>query len=170
MATICKNCNNHFEGNFCNHCGQAAATHKLNLHFIWHDLQHGLFHFDNGIFYSIKQLVTRPGHTIREFIEGKRVRHFKPLSLVVVLATLYGLHYHYFIKDIFNVQPLHAEENIVSAYEKLIKWTIDHFAYASLVLILSYTIASYLVFKKMRFNFVEHLVLNTFYMGLDTGD
>src|SRR5215213_8947870 len=133
---ICKNCNQPFVGNFCNHCGQAANTHKLSLHYIWHDLQHGLFHFDNGIFYTIKQLLTRPGHTIREFIQGKRVRHFKPLSLVVVLATLYGLLYHYFIKEIFGVHPITTEDNITSAFEKMINWNIDHFAYTSLVLIL----------------------------------
>ncbi len=110
MTTICKNCNNHFEGNFCNNCGHAADIHKLNMHFIGHDLQHGLFHFDNGIFYTIKQLLTRPGHTIREFIDGKRVKHFKPLSLVVVLATLYGLLYHYFLNNLFDVKPINAGE------------------------------------------------------------
>lgn len=166
MATICKNCNNHFEGNFCNNCGQSAHTHKLNMHFIWHDLQHGLFHFDHGIFYTLRQLLTRPGHTTREFIDGKRVKHFKPLSLVVVLATLYGLLYHYFINNLFDVKPIHAEENLVSAYEKAITWITDHFAYSVLILILNTTIASSLVFKKKGYNFVELLVLNTFYSGL----
>lgn len=166
MTTICKNCNNHFEGNFCNNCGQAANIHKLNMHFIWHDLQHGLFHFDNGIFDTIKQLLTKPGHTIREFINGKRVKHFKPLSLVVVLATLYGLLYHYFINNLFDVKPINAGENVISAYEKVIRWHTDHFAYSTLILILTTTIASYRVFKKKGYNFAEHLVLNTFYRGL----
>lgn len=58
---------------------------------MWHDIQHGLFHFDQGIFYTAKQLFIRPGHSIREFIEGKRVEHFKPLSLVIILATAYGI-------------------------------------------------------------------------------
>ena len=131
-TTICKNCNYPFKGNYCNHCGQAADTHKLSLHYIWHDLQHGLFHFDNGFFYTIKQLLTRPGHTIREFINGKRVRHFKPFSFVVVLATLYGLLYHYFIRNVFDVQPIHPTENVVSAYEKVIHWNLDHLAYVSI--------------------------------------
>jgi hypothetical protein len=166
MTTICKNCNNHFQGNFCNHCGQDADTHEVNMHFIWHDLQHGLFHFDNGIFYTVKQLLTRPGYTIREFIDGKRVRHFKPLSFVVVLATLYGLFYHFFIHNLYDVKPINSHENVISVYEKVIKWITDHFAYASLILILTTTIVSYFVFKKQGRNFAEHLVLNTFYTGL----
>ena len=166
MATICKNCNNDFEGNFCNNCGQTADTHKLTLHFIWHDLQHGLLHFDNGIFFTVKQLLTRPGHTIREFIDGKRVRHFKPLSLVIVLATLYGLLYHYFIHDLFDVKHITAEDNVASASVNVVQWITDHFAYVSLFAIVNATIASYLVFKKQGHNLAEHLVLNTFYMGL----
>lgn len=71
MTAICKNCDNTFEGNFCNNCGQSKDTHKLSMHYIWHDLQHGIFHFDNGIFYTIKNLLTKPGVSIREFIEGK---------------------------------------------------------------------------------------------------
>src|SRR5215210_6273275 len=143
MTTICKNCNNDFEGNFCNNCGQAADTHKLNLHFIWHDIQHGLFHFDNGIFYTVKQLLTRPGHAIREFIDGKRVKHFKPLSLVIVLATLYGLLYHYFIYDLFDVKHITTEENFANASVNVVQWITDHFAYVSLFAIVNATIASY---------------------------
>lgn len=166
MLTICKNCNNHFEGNFCNNCGQAADTHKLTLHFIWHDLQHGLFHFDNGIFYTIKKLLIKPGHAIKEFIDGKRVRHFKPATFVIVLATLYGLLYHYFIGSMYDVKPINTQENVVSAYGKVTSWIIDHFAYSSLIIILNTTVASYLVFKKQGYNFAEHLVLNIFYRGL----
>ena len=66
----------------------------MNFHSLWHDIQHGLFHFDNGVLYTAKQLFTRPGNSIREYIDGKRVRHFKPISLVILLATVYGFLYH----------------------------------------------------------------------------
>jgi hypothetical protein len=45
------------------------------MRIFWHDVQHGLFHFDKGMYYSAKELYWRPGHSIREFIEGKRVSH-----------------------------------------------------------------------------------------------
>ena len=76
-----KNCNHHFKGNFCSNCGQKAKTEKINFHFLWHDIQHGLFHFDSGILYTAKQLFTKPGMAIKEFIEGNRIKHFKPLLL-----------------------------------------------------------------------------------------
>jgi Protein of unknown function (DUF3667) len=166
-TTICKNCNCTFEGNFCNHCGQPADTHRISLHYIWHDLQHGLFHFDNGLFYTAKQLLTRPGYAVREFIAGKRVRHSKPLAFVVVLATLYGLLYHYFIQNLFKAEHINPTDGLTRVYEKVIHWNLDHLAYAVLILIVSTTIASYQVFKKQGYNPAEHLVLNAYYRGLE---
>ena len=154
------------EGKFCNHCGQAADTHRLNMHFIWHEIQHGLIHVDHGIFYTISQLLTRPGHTIRDFINGKRVRHFKPVALVVILATIYGLLFHYFINDFSQAETVHPKDDVIDVYGKVTRWTIEHFAYSTLILIFNTTFVSYVVFKKQGYNFAEHLVLNTFYYGL----
>jgi hypothetical protein len=166
MATICKNCKHNFDGNFCNNCGQSANTHKLSLHYIWHDLQHGLFQFDNGIFFTIKQLLTRPGNSIREFLDGKRVKYVKPLSFVVLLATFYGLLSHYLIHIPIESQPINKTNDVVGAYETVSRWSIGHLSYSILILILSTTVASYLVFKRQHYNITEHLVLNTYYRSL----
>lgn len=157
MEIICKNCRHVFQGNYCNKCGQTAETHKINAHFLWHDIQHGLFHFDAGIPYSIKQLFTRPGHSIREFIEGKRVKHFKPLSLVVVLATLYGVLYHYFHINLFsNSEETEFDMNAFN------EWIATHFSWTTIAAIPFYTIGTYIAFRKQGYNFVEYFVLNTF--------
>jgi len=94
------------------------------------------------------------------------VRHYKPLSLVVVLATLYGLLYHYFIYKLFEVKHINAEKNVMSASGKVLQWITDNFAYSTLIIIVSAAVASSQVFKKQKYNFAEHLVLNTFYVAL----
>lgn len=163
---ICKNCGSEVSGNFCGNCGQSSKTHKLNMHFIIHDLQHGLFHFDKGILYTTKQLLTRPGHTIREFLDGKRVRHFQPLSYVIVLATFYGLLYHYLIFDHLHASLIEPKDDITGASEKIVTWITEHFAFDGLILIITSTLVSYVIFKKRKYNLAEHLVLNTYLMGL----
>lgn len=158
MEIICKNCKQKFKGHYCSNCGQSAETHKINIHFLWHDIQHGLFHFDKGIFYSLKQLYTRPGHSIREFIEGKRVRHFKPLSLVVVLATLYGFLYHYFHINLFP----DSNNSYGIDYLGFNEWATTHFSWTTIATIPIFTIGTYICFRKQGYNFVELFVLNTF--------
>jgi hypothetical protein len=163
---ICKNCSNEVSDNFCSSCGQRADTHKLNMHFILHDLQHGLFHFDKGVLYTTKQLLTRPGHTIREFLEGKRVRHFQPLSFVIVLATFYGLVWHYLIFDRLHKSLIEPRDDLTRAGVKIVAWMTEHFAFDGLILIITSTLVSYVIFKKQKYNLIEHLVLNTYLMGL----
>jgi len=157
MEIICKNCQQIFTGNYCNNCGQPAETHKINSHFLWHDIQHGLLHFDKGILFSLKELFTRPGHSVREFIEGKRVKHFKPLSLLVLLATFYSFLYHY-----FHIHYFIDKSSDSIDYENLSEWITTHFSWVTIATIPFYTIGTYIIFKNQGYNFVEFFVLNTF--------
>lgn len=112
-------------------------------------------HFDKGILYSFKQLFTRPGHSVREFIEGKRVKHFKPLSLAVVLATLYGFLYHFFNVDLFDKS---SQIDLKDFNE----WSITHYSWITVGTIPFYTIGTCISFRKQGYNFMEYFVLNTF--------
>ena len=156
----CKNCDHTFEGNYCNNCGQTAHTHKINTHYLWHEIQHDIFHVDAGILYTAKELIINPGATIRNFIEGKRVRYFKPVAMIFLLATFYGLLYHY-----FNIHfPSSESTEEYDLIEKLNLWISKHYALATLLLIPVYSLASLLFFRKSGYNYVEHGILNL-YMG-----
>jgi hypothetical protein len=162
MNITCKNCHQTFKGHYCSNCGQTAETHKLNLHYLWHDIQHGLFHFDSGIAYTVKQLFTRPGHSIREFIEGKRVKHFKPVSLVMVLATAYIalihlLHIELYV-DTYDTLSSNSHINV----EQFKEWMASHFAWITLAFIPLHTIGTVICFRKQGYNFIEYFVLNTY--------
>lgn len=165
----CKNCGNTFEGNFCNQCGQPAETHEMNFHFLVHDVQHGLLHLDKGIFYTIKELFRRPGHAIREYIEGKRVNHFKPISMILVLAGAFGLLSHFFHIDVlsetFKVDATSATADELKALENLSDWVSGHYAIISLLLLPIFTMGTFLAFRNKGLNFVEHLVLNAYLTG-----
>ncbi len=160
MQITCKNCNQPFSGNFCNNCGQSSDTHKLNLHFVLHDIQHAFFHFDKGVLFTAKELFTRPGNSIREFIEGKRIKHFKPISLVIVLATTYGILRHLFNFSILDKNEVSKIQGV--EYESLNEWISHHYYWIILLSIPMFSIASYLVFRKQGYNFIEHFVLNTY--------
>ncbi len=162
MTHSCKNCNTSFSGNFCSNYGQSANTHKINFHYLWHDIQHGLFHFENGILYSAKELFTRPGYSIQEFIEGKRVKHIKPLSLLIILATVYGLLYHAFHINTMNEFKITSTKAEREGLEKINDWVASHFSWAMLLTLPFYAIGSFTVFRKQGYNFIEHLVLNAF--------
>ncbi len=84
----CQNCAHEFEGNFCNQCGQTSHTHAIDWHYLWHEIPHSVWHVDRGILFSLRELCTRPGYTIRDFIQGKRVNHYRPLALLLFLGAI----------------------------------------------------------------------------------
>ena len=162
MEITCKNCHQTYKGHYCNNCGQTANTHKINFHYLWIEIKNTLLHFDDKLSYTGKQLFTRPGHSIREYIEGKRVKHFKPISLVVLLATTYIA-----LNHILNINMMEETKEVSSTNpnfdsKQLGEWLTSHFAWISLLFIPLHTIGTAICFRKQGYNFIEYLVLNTY--------
>lgn len=152
----CLNCNHQTGGNFCSNCGQKTSTHRYSLkHFFTHDLVHGIFHLDSGFFYTIKELFTRPGHSVREFIQGKRVKHFNYFTLVILLLTII-----YFLSKWSKVDlsELLNKESI-SGLSKVYK---DYAKIANFLIVPIFALYSYLIFRKTKQNYTENLILNIF--------
>jgi Protein of unknown function (DUF3667) len=84
----CLNCDHTVYEKYCANCGQKADTHRINWRYIWHDLPHSTLHLDKGFFYTAKELTIRPGAAVREFLYGKRIKHFRPLAYVLILSVI----------------------------------------------------------------------------------
>ena len=158
------------DGNFCAACGQSAHTHEINLHFVVHEIQHGLLHVDRGFFFTLKELFSRPGHSIRDYINGQRVNHFKPLAFLLIMATVYAylshlLHDQSSMEDlIMGFKSVPDPKDSPKSY-RAFDWILAHYAYTSLLLIPLASLASYLAFIKAGYNYFQHLVLNAFQAG-----
>ena len=159
----CKNCGHRFEGKFCNNCGQTAETERIDFHFLKHEMPHSFFHIDAGLMYTSKQLFIRPGHAIREYLEGKRVKHIKPLSFILILAGFYILLSHLFHINLFNIS-IESGKGESSSFN-LNEWFLAHFGWVTLALIPLYTVGTAVCFPGKGYNFVEYLVLNIFKAG-----
>ena len=162
MNITCKNCNQHFKGNYCNNCGQAASTGRLNFDSIWEDIKYGLFHFNHKIVFTTRQLFYRPGHAIRDYIEGKRLDYFKPISFLLLLASVYALLNHYFhIQFIMEGSSDHSVFNRLGLEESN-EWIINHFGWLALLGVPIYSVVTFFIFRKQGYNFIEHLVTTSF--------
>lgn len=166
-TTICKNCDAGCQGNYCSNCGQSSHTESINWHYVWHEIEHGIFHVDKGIFYTIKMLFTTPGKAIRAFIEGRRKNYFKPAAMVFLLASICGFLYHYFDLNITpgDMASINDAPEAIQMQQKINAWITSHFALVTLLSIPLYASASNLMFRKDRYNYVEHLVMNSFLAG-----
>lgn len=148
------NCGQATVGNYCSNCGQKTSTHRFSLqHFFAHDLVHGVFHLDKGFLYTLRELVLRPGHSIREYIQGKRVNHFNYFTTVILILTI----------DYLLSKCMKADLTSMFTHSSgLIRLIRDYSKVIALLGIPFYALASYGFFRRSRQNYTEHLVMNIY--------
>ena len=83
----CLNCGTPLFGTHCHACGQAAHVHKT-LAALFHDLLHGVFHFEGKIWRTLPLLAWRPGRLTREYIDGRRASYVSPIALFLFCVFL----------------------------------------------------------------------------------
>jgi hypothetical protein len=85
--SACLNCRATLVGGYCHACGQQAHVHRT-LMALWHDLAHGVFHFEGKVWRTIPLLFWRPGALTRRYIHGERARFVSPLALFLFSVFL----------------------------------------------------------------------------------
>ena len=157
MATVeCKNCNNLFEGNFCPQCGQAASTHRINALSFLHDIPHSVLHVDKGFPYTFYQLVKRPARALDEYLSGRRVSYDRPFSYVLIMSAISVLiisRIRSFMQQLQN----HTGESLPHTS------FLSHYQAVFIFLMIPLAGAiTWLVFRKSKYNFWEHILINTY--------
>ncbi len=168
--TTCLNCEKEFKGKFCPKCGQKAKTGRITLAAVFQELRQHVIHFDQGFIYTIKQLIIRPGHSIREYLEGKRVRHIKPLKFLFWAAAISFLVFHYVGLDEqmlqqFSKQPDAKTPDSQKLSQKLMLLVTGHPTVVVYCMIPMIALFSWWLFRRRPYNFAEHFVLNAYLLG-----
>lgn len=171
--TVCKNCSQRFEGAFCNYCGQDARVKRIDRTYIVDEVTNNLFQINRGLFFTIKELTVRPGNSIKEYLEGKRKQYVKPLSYVLLTSALYVLTTHFlglntFFQDFtagFTSGVTDEGDAVAAGILNILTWLTNNHTYTVLLTLPLFSAASYLAFKKSRYNYFEHLILNMYITG-----
>ena len=56
---------------------------------ILNEFTESIFQIDRVIFFTLRQLFTNPGKSIREYLNGKRKKYVKPIAYLVTFSTIY---------------------------------------------------------------------------------
>lgn len=87
MDNISQNCQTPLTGEFCSNCGQRTYR-RIDRKYILDELQETILHTNKRFLRTLRKLILNPGKTARNFIDGQRVRHYKPLLLVFILSGI----------------------------------------------------------------------------------
>ena len=143
MTHECKNCNTTFDGIFCPQCGQAAHTNRIDAMYFLHDIPHSIFHVDKGFPYTFSQLIKRPAHALNEYLDGRRVKYYRPLSYVLIMSAICALIVNRITMYIQNQQQTAAHTSFFAHYQAVFIFLMIPLAGA----------ITWLVFRKNKYNF-----------------
>lgn len=161
--TICENCTTPITQNFCPNCGQVAILKRIDGHYIIHEIEH-VIHFEKGILYTIKELLIRPGESVRHFISKNRNRLVKPIIFIVVNSLIYTLINTFFhIKDGYMI----IQEVTPSTIGLIMGWIQSHYGYVNIMVGVFIALWLKLFFRKYDFNFYEIVIMLCFTIGIN---
>lgn len=164
MENNCLNCGQPITGNYCSNCGQKKYR-RIDRKYIIEEAQYSLLHTNKGFLYSVKNILKNPGKTAREFIEGNRVNHYKPILLAFVLS---GISAFISIKligiyKIMETMTFNGKNYNTPEMQEMMSYITSYNSFFALLMIPFFAFLTKLVFNKWGHNYYEHVVMNAFF-------
>ncbi len=158
----CKKCHIEANLNYCPNCGQPVALKRINGYYLVHEITQVL-NFEKGVFYTIRELLIRPGESVRRFIAEDRNRLVKPVVFIIVTSLVYSL-----VNSFFLIEEGYMTYDGMDASTAMIimKWIQDHYGYSNIVMGIFIAFWAKIFFRKYGYNFYEILILLCFVMGM----
>ncbi|MGN0086823.1 MAG: DUF3667 domain-containing protein [Alloprevotella sp.] len=107
-TTRCLNCHTEFNGNYCPHCGQAAATQRFTLRNVLASTLEVWGIGNRSLPRTLYHLFTRPGKMIGDYLDGKRMPFFPPVKMLFILCIFFA------IVSSFETEPEPTEQTNTS--------------------------------------------------------
>lgn len=86
---------------------------------------------EKGLFYTVKQLIVRPGIRVRTFLHEDRQRLLKPLIFLILTSLIYSLS-NYFLQ--FEDTYVTYQGRPESYNSRIFNWITGNYGYANLIM------------------------------------
>jgi hypothetical protein len=142
---------------FCAGCGQRTDTARLSLSDVARELMHSFVNVERGPLAFARTLLLRPGGVARDYVQGRRRRHYGPFATLVVIVGVTAL--------LINVAayPALSQDGLPSRPTALLQ---SHFNLLLLVQLPLLGVLGALVFADARLTLAEHMVLAAYVLSV----
>jgi hypothetical protein len=142
-------------------------------------LKQEVFEVDTGLWHTYRDMWTRPGEMVREYINGATQKYYSPLKYMIFWTALYLIALelirpkntsNLFSQEtltnfVFNSNPPYSKEAVSDFTILWYQLASQNTNYYFFGLIPFISLAGLLVYKKSNVNLTEHMILNTFFCG-----
>lgn len=118
----CLNCGAVVIGSYCANCGQALHVHR-SIGAFWHDILHGVLHFEGKFWRTLPLLAWKPGDLTRRYIHGERAKFISPMALflfsVFMMFAVFSFLGEPFSSDDFDIADEAVSTGVVAQVEQI---------------------------------------------------
>ncbi len=138
---------------------------RINRSYISHEIGHVL-HLDRGFFYTVKELLLRPGKAVREFLFEDRKKLVKPILFLILCSVIFTIIIHLLRADVslFNIDRITPLQGKIRSKE-IGGWINNSLGYSQLLLGVFIAIWLKIFFKKQQYNIYEIVVLLSYVLA-----
>lgn len=135
---------------------------RIDGKYIWNEIS-SVLNFEKGLFYTIRELLIRPGETVREFIFKDRNRIVKPIIFIIISSLIYTI-----LRHILKFQDgyIYYDNSIKNTSMSIFGWIQDNYGYGNLIMGIFIALWTKILFRKYNFNYYEILILLCFVLGI----
>jgi len=161
----CKNCGAHFQGSYCNNCGQKVIEERNTLkHFF--TITFDTFDIHRGVLYTAKLLFTNPGKLINDYLGGKTRDYYNPLKYLLIIAGLYALLMIWLNVIDANIEisnELFQMEEEETKLQSFLNLYVKKYLNLIPILVLPFwSLSAKWILRKRKLYYAEYLIINCF--------
>ena len=158
----CYRCEATLTDEFCAKCGHPAEQPRLTGAYLASELASS-FNLERGFFYTIREMILRPGVATRGFVLNDRTRLVKPIIFVIVCSFIYTFGQQLFGFEDGYIVYGDSEPTTTLA---IFTWISNNYGYANTGLALFTAVWVRLCFSRYGHTIFEILVMLCYVIGM----
>ncbi len=160
----CTKCEVIISQKFCPNCGNPRELQRINWQYVLSEFSN-VFNLEKGIFYTLKEVILRPGSAVKKFLFEDRKRFVKPMVFIILCSIFFT-----FIKHTFNFDSPNILTNSYnwqkSTLGNIIFVILDNTGYSTIVMAFFIALWIKVFFRKADYNYYEIYTLLCYVMGI----
>ena len=164
MSITCLNCGTEITDKFCPHCGQKKEVKKLTWHSLIQEIVHFFSHIEHGFLNTSYQLLIHPGKVIREYLDGKRIKYQKPISLFLIWVTIQIITFN-LVANLMGYENLRTKGNFLFGTQEAGNYIRQYTNVFGLLLLPIVVLFVWLLVARPKMNYIETLVVGIYFFA-----
>lgn len=161
----CSGCNHTVDGKYCSNCGRPTQLPRIDLKYIIQEIG-SVLSFKKGILFTIKELLIRPGQSVKSFLLEDRHRLVKPIIFLIFCSFIYTILQQLLHFEDTYFESVYDEIGSESATLVIFEWTRNNIGYANILAGIFIALWLKILFRKYDYNLFELLILLLFLTGI----